>query len=273
MRFSCSILDMSRYIGFLFTCLLFSYSYGAEHQQNVIAKETLTIVRGDNDYPPLEMVEGGRLTGIHIDMIRHVADQLDIELKFLSLPWARAVKLFSSGEVDAISYFGYTQEREQYSYYHEDNILSQTRWVFIALEERAHEFKFDKALSGLEKYIVGVHHGYSYGKYLDSLKHINRDAVLNDLELELMLKKKRHDLSMISYQEFLGLKERGGFKGIVALSPSISIAPQYIAFSRVSSDHERVRRLSEVFAKEFKKFKSSSAYDELLKKYDFHRYE
>jgi polar amino acid transport system substrate-binding protein len=232
--------------------------------------DTLTIVRGIGNYPPLEMVENGRLTGLHIEMIRHVAYQLGIDLEFESLPWARAIKHFSAGKSDAISYFGYTKEREGFSLYHEGNVLSNTRWVFLALEERKHEFSFDRSLVGLENLIIGVQHGYSHGKYFDSMKHLKRDVVTNEFDIEVMLKRKRHDLSMMSYEEFLGFKERGDFKGIVALSPFIDIDPQYLAFSRTKNDDGRLKKLSELFAKEFKRFKTSDDYFNLLEKYGFH---
>jgi len=215
------------------------------------------------------MVENGRLTGLHIEMVRHVATQLGFELEFMSLPWVRAIKYFSSGKVDAISYFGYTEEREKFSYFHEDNVLSNTRWVFLALEERQHEFSFDRNLVGLENLLIGVQNGYSHGKYFDSMEHLKRDVVLNEFDIEMMLKNKRHDLSMMSYQEFLGFKERGDFKGIVALSPYIDTDPQYLAFSRIKKDEGRQKKLSELFAKEFKRFKASDAYHDLLIKYDF----
>lgn len=97
-------------------------------------------------------------------------------------------------------------------------------------------------MSGLENLIIGVQNGYSHGKYFDSMKHFKRDVVLNEIEIEVMLKNKRHDLAIMSYQEFSGFKERGGFKGIVALSPFIDTDPQYLAFSRVKKDGGRLKK-------------------------------
>jgi polar amino acid transport system substrate-binding protein len=243
--------------------MMFSTAY-------VCAAEKLTIVRGIGNYPPLEMLNDGQLTGLHIDILRHVADTLNIEIEFTSLPWGRAIKYFSEGKFGAISYFGYTKEREEFSYYHPDNVLSDTDWVFLALEERKDEFNIDPSLSGLEDLVIGVQNGYSHGKYFDSLKTLKRDVVINEFSLERMLKKRRHDLAMMSHQEFLGFQERGDFQGIVALSPEINSDPQYIAFSRINSNHKRLKVLSELFAKGIKRFKTSADYENLLIKYDFH---
>ncbi len=234
--------------------------------------KAITIVRGIGNYPPLEMVEKGELTGLHIEMIRYVASQLNINVSFISLPWGRALKDFSDGKFHAISYFGYTKQRERHSFYHRDNILSNTRWVFLALEERKNEFKFDRSLKGLEDLVIGVQHGYSHGLYFDSMDHLIRDVVFTEFDLERMLKNKRHDLAMMSHQEFLGFKKRGDFKGIVALSPSIDMDPQYIAFSRKNNDEGAVEQLSEDFASAFKQFKESNAYQDLLRSYRFQDY-
>ncbi|MFT4906951.1 MAG: polar amino acid transport system substrate-binding protein [Oleispira sp.] len=235
--------------------------------------ERLTIVRGIGNYPPLEMIRNSRLTGLHIDMIEYAAEKLGIEVEFISIPWPRAIKEFSTGKVDAIVYFGYTEERAEFSYYHAANILSDTKWVFLALEERADEFKFDHSLSGLENVVIGVQMGYSHGKYFDSMKHLQRDVVLHDDDIEEMLRTRRHDLAMVSYQEFLGAKEQGDFKGIVALSPAVDSDPQYIAFAKVDDENERLKKISELFAKELHLFKNHSDYEALLKSYDFYHYQ
>jgi ABC-type amino acid transport substrate-binding protein len=248
------------------------FGFTSENDLLSVEDNKLVIARGIGDYPPLEMVEGDRVTGLHIEIIRYVTSQLGMSVEFVSLPWVRAIKKFADGEVDAITYFGYTKEREKFSFYNEGNILSNTRWVFLALEERKHEFNLDSSLAGLEDLIIGVQHGYSYGKYFDGLKNITRDAVLNEADVELMLKKKRHDLSLMSYQEFSGFKNRGDFKGITALETGIDSDPQYIAFSRTNRDHIRLKKLSELFAKELERFKASDDYAELLIKYEFHRY-
>jgi polar amino acid transport system substrate-binding protein len=235
-------------------------------QQNLPSQ--IKIVRGIGNYPPLEMMERGSLTGLHIEMIRHVANRLGIKVEFISLPWGRAIKYFEDGRAHAISYFGYTKKREQFSYYHDDNVLSNTRWVLLALESRKNEFKFDRNLLGLSDVVIGVQNQYSHGAHFDNMTHLNRDAVISEFDLERMLKNKRHDLAMMSYQEFMGFKARGDFQGIVALSPMIDTDPQYLAFSKAMGSGENAI-LAKRFSIEFKKFKSSNNYQKLLKQFNF----
>ena len=245
--------------------------YAEDHSNKTT--EIITIARGSGDYPPLEMVEQGILTGLHIDMIRHVAKNLNVNVEFLSLPWARAVKYFSEGKVDAISYYGYTKKREVFSYYQSGNILSDTRWVLIALEERKQEFVFDRNLKGLEDYIIGVQLGYSHGMHFDKMKHFKRDVAIDEFALERMLNNHRHDLAVMSYQEFLGFKQRGDFDGIVALSPSIDLDPQYLAFAKNFDIDNSREKMAKRFSEEFELFKLTEKYKNLLEKYDFDSYQ
>lgn len=233
----------------------------------------IKIVRGIGNYPPLEMMEQGKLTGLHVEMIRHVAGRLGVKVEFLSLPWARAIKYFEEGRAHGISYFGYTKKRGEFSYYHEENVLSKTRWVLLALESRQSEFTFDRSLLGLGDVIIGVQNQYSHGAHFDNMQHLNRDVVISEFDLERMLKNQRHDLAMMSYQEFMGFKARGDFQGIVALSPVIDSDPQYLAFSKASDEDGSNAFLAKQFAAEFKRFKASETYQQLLERFDFKRYQ
>lgn len=233
----------------------------------------ITIARGIGNYVPLEMIQDGKLTGLHIDLINHAAAQLSIEVEFISLPWGKALKAFTAGDIDAISYFGYTKERAKLAYYYAGNILSDTKWVLIALEERAQEFNFDHRFTGLSDYIIGVEDGYSHGEYFDHKKDLQRDTVSNFKALERNLKSKKNDLAMISYQELLGFKEQGFFDGIVALTPAVGSDPQYIAFSRAKNNSSQLRNIAELFAKELESFKNSDEYRALLKHYNFYHYQ
>lgn len=255
----------------IFLTLIPNSSYSSNQDIPSTDALTLTIVRGMGDYPPLEMTINNQLTGLHIDLIRAVSQQLNIQVEFISRPWVRAIHEFSEGKYDAITYFGYTAEREKFSYFYKNNILSNTHWVFLALKERENEFNIKKDLSGLENLIIGVQNGYSHGKFFDSMDNITRDVVMSEFDLEFMLRKRRHDLVMMSFQEYLGFKKRGDFKGIVPLSPMIDMDPQYIAFSKIKKDNN-LSNIAQQFSEKFKIFKASEEYTQLLNKYNFLHY-
>lgn len=254
--------------------LSFSSAMAADYEpihSNSVHK--ITIARGIGNYAPLEMIRDGKLTGLHVDLINYAASKLGIEVEFLSLPWGKALKAFSAGDIDAISYFSYTKERAEFTYYYEGNILSDTKWVFIALEEREQNFSIDTSLAGLEDYVIGVQEGYSYGEYFDHKDDLKRNVVVDVKDLERSLNSKTHDLAIISYQEFLAFKEQGYFEGIISLTPALSSDSQYLAFSKSKSGSSQLKNVAELFAKELELFKRSDDYRALLERYDFYHYQ
>lgn len=269
------------FIALFLSTILFLLKVFADENIQVISEQLtvegessaqkIVLVRGDGAYPPFEMMEEGQLAGLHLDIIKYAAEQLNIIVEVHSLPWKRAIKLFSEGQVDAISYFGFTEERARFSYFNDGNILSQAHKVLLVLDERKDEFEIDKNLSFLGNAVVGVQLGYSYGRHFDEMTHINKDEVVSEADVELMLNKRRHDLAIMNYQQFQGYKQRGGFHNIVALEAAFDTVAQYIAFSRTGDLDQRRKRLTEAFSTEIKRLKRSPGYDEMLRKYDFYR--
>ena len=61
-------------------------------------------MRGDDDYPPNEMEVDGKLTGIHIDVVRAVAENLGLKIVFKSVPWDRAVEMIQRHQKRYLSF-------------------------------------------------------------------------------------------------------------------------------------------------------------------------
>lgn len=88
------------------------------------ASQPVVILRGDGHYPPDEMLVNGELSGFHIEVIRAVARQLALEIRFESVPWARAQYMLKNGQGDALSFLAHNKERAQYAVFLPGNILS-----------------------------------------------------------------------------------------------------------------------------------------------------
>lgn len=58
----------------------------------------------DDDYPPYSYLEGGEVKGLYIDFMRQVSKELapTYHLRFLPLPWKRALMLIEQGKEFAI---------------------------------------------------------------------------------------------------------------------------------------------------------------------------
>jgi len=68
-------------------------------------------------WPPWKIIEDDQFEGIDARIIRSVAKQHGFSIKFIQCPWPRCVDMAKSGEIDLITSFGKTKEREKYVYY------------------------------------------------------------------------------------------------------------------------------------------------------------
>lgn len=236
-----------------------------------IAEQAVLIARGEGNYPPLETLQDGVYAGLHIDITLAVAKRLGVKVEYLDLPWQRAINAVKEGEVDAITYLGYTRERAEFVHYFPGNVLSTTTTVFAVLNKRKQQIHFDGNLATMKDYVIGVQHGYSYGELVDGASFLNKDAVYSENDVEDMLVKGRHDLSIISYQELLGFKQRGLMKDITYLDPPISWESQYLAFSSHKKNDQRA--LAKRFSDEAQRFRQTDEYRNLVKRYNYYEYE
>lgn len=77
------------------------------------AAEKTYIVRADNNYPPYEYLDHGVPSGFNIDMIKAVADVMNLKLNIKMGPWDEVRTDLESGRIDALAGMYYTAERDK----------------------------------------------------------------------------------------------------------------------------------------------------------------
>lgn len=89
------------------TLLLITFSIAS----NLYAKERLTI-----SAPPTIWAskEGDKLTGPIVEILKQVFPEGEVEIEFISLPWARAIERLKGGQLDLMPVIFFTQEREKH---------------------------------------------------------------------------------------------------------------------------------------------------------------
>jgi len=239
------------------------------NSHSLLADETrkLTIVRGDGNYSPYEMMTpDNQLTGIHIEVVHAVAKILKIPVEFKTLPWSRALHWIELGKADAITYIGKTPEREKFAVFHEGNVLNLSQNAFFTLKENLQKCNaFTGDLRQLEGNKIGVLNGYSYGKEFDSADYLTKD---DGADTEYILFKKLikgrfligianiNTITYIANQEDLMDK-------IVFMKPYMPSIKQYIAFSK----SDRNKKIASDFAVALSHFKTTQEYRRILAKY------
>ena len=230
------------------------------------AQEEITIVRGSGNYFPSEYVVNGKLTGIHIDLIQAVADELGLTVKIESLPWSRALLYFKLGKYDAMSYVSYTAERATYAYFLAGNIISSVKTYPIILSRRKNEIVFDGNLTSLTGYKIAVGKDYKYGEPLDSAEFLSKYEIpspsqevltklLNLERVDVIIGSKRNLLQVHSEQEISDLYHI--FEQPAAADNS------YLAFSKVRNKLATANK----FAVAINNYRASQAYQDLLQSY------
>lgn len=232
-----------------------------------MAQPEITVVRGDESYPPFEMVVDGQLTGLHIDLVEAAAKKLGAKVKWQSLPWKRALRMVELGQADAVTYITRTPEREAWAVFLAGNVLSNSEVRFIVLQEKAGRIKFDGNLARfVERYTPIVVRGFAYGK--EELDRSRKLEGSNMQDVVRMLRAGHSDIAVLNWGDFVGaFKDTPELAAVAPLNPPLQTQQNYIAFSRINKDEDLARR----FAAALLDVKNSAEYAALLRRYRLER--
>lgn len=226
----------------------------------------LLIVRPEGSWPPWEMITDGELEGIHINLVREAAGKLNIPVTIKTYPWKRAIQMLKQGKADAITYMSRTDEREQFGYFFDGNILSQAPIGLFMLKEYESSIHFSGNLKSLQSYTIGTCLGYAYQDEFDKADWLTKDDGAPDEKILLQkLIAKRFQIAAGYVNDVkYNARQVGIFDQIVFLRPYLSEGRAvYLVFSKAKHHEELARQ----FADAMKVFKTTPQYDDLLKKY------
>lgn len=229
------------------------------------AQTEITVVRGDEQYPPFEMVVDAQLTGLHIELVTAVAGKLGLGVKWESLPWKRALRMVEMGQAHAVTYIARTPEREAWAVFLAGNVLTSSEIRFIVLKERAAEVTYDGQLARfLATRRPIVVRGFAFGS--EELDGIKKLAANNMQDLLRMLKAGHSELAVVNWGDFVGaFKGRPELAAVQPLSPPVRVTQNYIAFALKDG------ALASRFAAAMSDYKNSPQYSALLARYQIER--
>ena len=71
-------------------------------------------IAGDNNFPPYEYLDDkGIYKGFNIDIMKAIAEDMDVEIELIPMRWADAVLALENGQIDAIQGMSKTSDREE----------------------------------------------------------------------------------------------------------------------------------------------------------------
>lgn len=70
-----------------------------------------------SEFPPYSYQQNGQWQGSRVVLSQRLADKLNCDIKFIDVPWARALLLLRSGDLDLMFNLTPTPERQQYIWF------------------------------------------------------------------------------------------------------------------------------------------------------------
>lgn len=142
-----------------------------------------------NEHPPWKVINNeGQPDGIDIELLRILAEEMKLRIKFIHVPFKRGLKMLEIGEVDIMTGVLRRSERDAYLHFIEPAYKNQSHKAFFVLKGR--EFLVQK-YTDLHHLRVGTSIGGKFFPQFDEDKAIRKYPVKN-AELNIkMLQAKR----------------------------------------------------------------------------------
>ncbi|MCG9682886.1 transporter substrate-binding domain-containing protein [Vibrio sp. Isolate23] len=221
-----------------FTRRLCLFLAAASMSLSVWASTTLRLAYSDVESYPFQMGNGASVAnppGLALDVINHVALQLDLNIEYVRLPGKRVLQDIGAAKVDGGFIFSFNTQRAQYaSYPMSDNKPDASKriatigYYFYTLQNHTLEWDGQSLADTDQK--VGAHLGFSIVRELKK-KQLKVHEVKTTEQLFTMLQLER--LSAIAVQDtmaqqFLSSQKMNNIKQI---EPAITTKNYYLVLS------------------------------------------
>lgn len=216
------------------------------------------------EYPPYEYTENGEAKGMAVEIVREAFKLMNHEVSIEVLPWARCQVLFERGEVDGIFTFFQNAERQPFTLYSKEVVVTQTISLWVPLSST---IEFNGDLTRLQGYRFGVTPKTSYGERFDTA--VKYELVRTDPALTIesnirKLLKGRVDIWISNRDGAQHELKRLGMSGLVReLKHPIQVVPAYVGFSKLRN-HSALR---DAFDQALAALKQNGVYDSVVRKY------
>lgn len=216
------------------------------------------------EYPPYEYTENGEVKGMAVDIVREAFKLMNHEASIEVLPWPRCQVLFERGEVDGIFTFFQNDERQAFTLFSKEIVVTQTIALWT-LKNTAIEFNGD--LTRLQPYNFGITPKTSYGERFDTaVKYeLLRTEAAHSIESNIRkLVNGRIDIWVSNRDGAHHELKRLGLIGLVReLKHPIQVVPAFMGFSKLRN-HTALR---DAFDQALATLKRTGAYDAIVGKY------
>jgi len=197
--------------------------------------------------PPYIIVEEGKSSGILIDLLKAVFQQLDIKVTFKISNWARSYSQIQADTTDAIIPTFYSSDRAEFLRYPATPLLY---FEMVLAGGSGGTYTYDGDIEQLAPYTIGRIRNAKVAPEFDKAvaQHIISVQERNNIDLLVAaIARGRLDLAVMERRalEWSALKQRQR-ELVKILQPTLSYQPVYIAFNNNRVSKELVDKVNAV---------------------------
>ncbi|HIK16801.1 MAG TPA: transporter substrate-binding domain-containing protein [Leptolyngbyaceae cyanobacterium M33_DOE_097] len=199
------------------------------------------IVGSELDYPPYALVDAqGRADGFSVDLIKAVAEVMDIEIKFKVGPWNEVRTDLEQGKIDILPFVGYSPERDQKFDFSAPHTLP-----YAAIVGRKGNPKVNsiKDLKGKEVVVIkaDLTHDYLIKNNVESNLILQKDLA----SVLQLLASGKHDYAVVPMlPAFIQIKDLN-LSNLESVGKPILISEKGFSFAVKAGDTELLNRLNQ----------------------------
>ncbi|KAB8031779.1 substrate-binding periplasmic protein [Fluviispira multicolorata] len=167
-------------------------------QVSSLAQEKIILTT--EDYPPFNMTENGKITGIATDILREAFKRANIEYSLEMYPWVTAFQMTLKQKDTGVFSAVKTPEREmQFKWV---GPIAEDNWVLIAL--KGSKIKINQ-FEDAKNYLIGVYNGDAlYQHFMKSGFTIGKNIILTPKDRLNAVKLKEGHIDMWATESKLG---------------------------------------------------------------------
>lgn len=204
------------------------------------------IMAGMEEFAPYNHIVDGDFVGIDIDILSEAARQMGIAMRFVPLPWRRALLAPDMGEADGLFQLSPTPER--FRAWLMTGPLRVTRMVFVTMADSP--LRDFTSLEDLEGLSVGVVDGFSYARPFDLATHFHHEGSADDETSLRKLLLRRADVIVGGEANLRHAMTRLGVGERLRILPTaLDIQGRYVGFSRNPAGQQKSDRLGAVLTR------------------------
>lgn len=208
------------------------------------------------ELPPMEFLDGGKVTGFDIDVITAVFKKMNIDFEVKLIPWERCWKMVENGEADAVLTTSRKKEREPFLFYPEEDLWKSEFVFFVEKSKKKTSFSGYKDAVGLN---IGIVKGNSYNTEFWEYKFKTDEAY--NLEMNLT-KLANGRIDLVPADKIAGLYTAKKFKLLDRIDyyETVLFSKGYPMPFVKKSNYPDIENIAKEFEKQLIAFKKTGEY-------------